>query len=59
MKTIEVSVLVNSGSVEQTLNYVLHDIVEFHVNSNGFFFIKTNENTWYFPINQTILNRKF
>lgn len=35
--------------------YTLKDVVTHHGNDKGYYYIKTKEKEWYFPINFTIL----
>lgn len=58
-KSVEVIVLNLSNTNSLTQRFLIDNVVDIIVGNFGTFEILTTEGVWYFPINYSIINRKF
>ena len=58
--TIKVGVIISSGTTQQTIDYVIEDVVSWGSSSytGGAYYIITEEEEYRFPIDRTILKIK-
>jgi len=54
MRTIKVSVILSSGTTQQTLDYVIENVKRFAVMGN-YHYIETENEEYYFPVERTII----
>lgn len=56
MRTIKASVILSSGTGQSKLDYVIGNVEEFGIiDKGGYYFIKTKNEEYYFPIERTII----
>lgn len=56
MRTIKASVILSSGTGQSKLDYVIGNVEEFGiVDKGGYYFIKTETEEYYFPIDRTVI----
>ncbi len=53
-RTVTVEVLLSSGTSQQTLDYVIHNVETFS-RYEHYYYINTEDKEYYFPIDRTII----